>query len=408
MTVLVGSLDQDVDDDERIDRVRALEVLRSAVAAAQAVETAAFVASQRAEQARMGVPVERVGRGIAAQIGLARRISPFEASRYVGQAVILTRELPATFARLRAGEVSEWRTVIVARQTAWLSAADRASVDIEIAPELDCLGTRRLTDRVTALAYRHDPHGYLNRLADAEADRHVTLRPAPDCMARLTALLPVKAGVAAYAALCHAADTSVGIGDEPRTRGQVMADTLTECLTGHTRASKVPVAVNLIMTDQALLRLGDGAGEPAVVLDAGGSVIPAELARRWITDPTGDTEVFLRRLYTRPSDGHLAAMDSSARLFTANQRHFLIVRDQRCRTPWCDAPIRHIDHVIPHAEGGPTTATNGAGLCQACNHAKQAPGWHQEAGTDDEIITITPTRHTYRSRPPDPPGTIAA
>src|SRR6185437_9719564 len=97
--VLTG-LDQDVDDAERIDRIRLLEEIKSQAAAAQACETAAFVSSQRETQAAQGVPAERVGRGIAAQVGLARRVSPFHDSRYVGWSTILTTELPCTFAVL--------------------------------------------------------------------------------------------------------------------------------------------------------------------------------------------------------------------------------------------------------------------------------------------------------------------
>ena len=48
--VLAG-LDDGVDGAERIDRIRLLEEIKSQAAAAQARETAAFVASQRAEQA---------------------------------------------------------------------------------------------------------------------------------------------------------------------------------------------------------------------------------------------------------------------------------------------------------------------------------------------------------------------
>ena len=67
-------------------------------------------------------------------------------------------------------------------------------------------------------------------------------------------------------------------------------------------------------------------------------------------------------------------MDSRRRLFPAGAQRFLIARDQLCRTPWCDAPIRHIDHIEPHARGGATTIDNGQGLCAACNLPKQAPG----------------------------------
>ncbi|WP_423462965.1 HNH endonuclease [Promicromonospora sp. MS192] len=87
----------------------------------------------------------------------------------------------------------------------------------------------------------------------------------------------------------------------------------------------------------------------------------------------------------------------------------LRIRDQgACRTPWCDAPIRHLDHVRAAARGGGTELANGQGLCAACNQAKEAPGWSSTAGTDPEtgrhvVITTTPTGHRYRSVAPRPP-----
>ena len=96
-------------------------------------------------------------------------------------------------------------------------------------------------------------------------------------------------------------------------------------------------------------------------------------------------------------------MDSHARLFRSSLRRFVTLRDRFCRTPWCDAPIRHRDHAWAAADGGPTSADNGQGLCEACNHAKQAPGWRARPSPragPHTIETTTPTGHTYRSQAP--------
>ncbi len=55
----------------------------------------------------------------------------------------------------------------------------------------------------------------------------MTLRPAPDAMTWLTALLPVKEGVAVKAALSRRADSARAAGD-PRGQGQLEADALVE------------------------------------------------------------------------------------------------------------------------------------------------------------------------------------
>ncbi len=129
-------LDRQVDDAERVDQLELLERLKSAAAAAQAEVTVDFAASQRAEQVAAGVPAARVGGGIGAQIALARRDSPFRGSRYVGLAQALMSELPQTMAALRAGDTSEWRATVVARETACLDPADRRAADAELGPAL--------------------------------------------------------------------------------------------------------------------------------------------------------------------------------------------------------------------------------------------------------------------------------
>jgi hypothetical protein len=134
-----------------------------------------------------------------------------------------------------------------------------------------------------------------------------------------------------------------------------------------------------------------------------------------VTAPSAGTaeskefKVWLRRLYTAPTSGELVAMDSKARLFPPGLRRFIQIRDDTCRTPYCDAPIRHLDHVIPWHNNGPTTSTNGQGLCEACNHTKETPGWGARTvtgpGQRHAVETRTPTGHTYRSTAPPLPGT---
>lgn len=155
------------------------------------------------------------------------------------------------------------------------------------------------------------------------------------------------------------------------------------------------------MPHDALLDVSD---EPAHLSDFG--PVPAELARELVAGAvaSGD-EVWLRRLYASPTTGELVAMDSRARLFPAGLARFIRLRDQVCRTPWCDAPIRHTDHVQRHDDGGPTSGRNGQGTCEACNHAKEAPRWRARPGPDGSVTTTLPTGHTYSTRPP-PTATI--
>lgn len=394
------------DDAERIDLLTALETVKSACAAAQARVTVSFDASQRREQAAKGVAAAKQGKAIGSQVALARHESPMKGNRLLGLARVLVTEMPHTLAALAAGRINEWRATIIVRETATLSAVHRARVDAELAGRLDTLGDRGVEREARKIAYRLDPTSALRRARTARSDRRVTVRPAPDTMSYLTGFLPAEQGIAVHTALSRHADSLRARGDT-RSRGQIMADTLVERVTGQARAGGAPAEIQLVMTDRALLGQDS---TPARL--AGYGPLPAAVARGILQAATGATEearVWVRRLYTSPTDGELVAMDSRRRFFPAGLRRFLVARDEVCRNAWCDAPVRHVDHPVPVAEGGETSADNGQGLCELCNQAKEAAGWTAtptRAGPRSArtVTVTTPTGHRYTTRAPDPPG----
>lgn len=413
-----GSISKDL-----VDQLRVLEDMKSAISALQARIAVAFDLAQRQEQADAGVPSAEQGRSTAAQVALARRESPNKGSRLLGLAKALVTEMPRTLAALRIGKLNEWRATLLVKETACLSAEDRCAVDEELAADtgtFDGAGDKTIISTARAAAYRRDPRSITQRAAHAATERHVSLRPAPDTMTYLTALLPVAQGVAAYKALTQAAATARSNGDT-RSSGQVMADTLVERLTG-TGHGYTGIDLQLIMTDRTLFQ-----GDSAPARLTGYGTVPAEWARNLLTTDTRGTNqgagtgaaatgpdpefnIWLRRLYTAPATGELLAMDSRARFFPASMRRFIDTRDHLCATPYCDAPIRHYDHIIPWAAGGKTTLANAAGLCENCNHSKQNPGWTTKAvpGSRHTLQITTPTGHNYQSTAPPPPGHVDA
>lgn len=112
-----------------------------------------------------------------------------------------------------------------------------------------------------------------------------------------------------------------------------MADTLVERVAGQTTATQVPIEIQLVMTDRALL--GD---DPTSAVVAGYGPVPAPFARRLVRDLDPDTRAWLRRLVTDPVTGRLTGMDTHRRLFDGHHRRVVEVRDEICRTPWCGAP----------------------------------------------------------------------
>ncbi|MFI2485840.1 HNH endonuclease [Promicromonospora kroppenstedtii] len=396
-----------------VDLLGELEAVKNAVTATQARLAVALDEATRAEEARQSIRAERRGRGVPNQIGAALRVSPHAGAGFVSTSRVWVTQMRHTFTALQTGVLSQWRATLLVRETSHLSVEHRALIDEEICgpthvAELSRMSTRRLVARIKELAARLDVHACVNRNAKAVTERRVSIRPAPDLMVYLTALVPMAQGVQAYAQLKTTAEAAKAMGDG-RGVGQIMADTLIERVTTREpgQANDVPVTINLLVSDDTLLAAG---GQPAIVVEgapAGVGVVPAPVARNLAAHAIDTDTAWLRSIYVNPH-GRLLATTSTSRFHPPGLASLLRAREQGiCATVWCDAPIRHTDHITPHAEGGPTSLDNGQGLCARCNHAKQAPGWSQKTTQLDgrhAVETVTPTGHTYVSVAPTPPA----
>ncbi|NNM44557.1 HNH endonuclease [Knoellia koreensis] len=417
-----------MDDAARVDLITTMEQLKGAAAAAQARVTVAFADSQLADTADETLRERaQARRSVHAQVALARRASPSLGDRYVGAARALVGEMPATMTLLTAGTIGEDAAVELVTATAATTVEVRRETDRRLAGPGGPAGQvspRRLGQLGRAVVAELDAAGVVARNERAVASRRVTCRPAPDGMAYLTVLGPMHETVGAFAALKkHAATVMAGrdpAGELPQGRhdGAIMADTALRQLSGRRLGQVQPVAVQLVMTDRALTGIGNpdrSVMEPARMVGHG--PVPAPTARSWLRShqrrSPGETaeqaHVWVRRAFTEPSGRDLVAMESKAALFPPALVDYLVLRDDTCATPWCEAPIAHADHITPRHAGGRSTAANGQGLCAHCNLTKEAPGWHHEVtatgvhhpneGPHTVRIT-TPTGHTYDSTAP--------
>jgi Domain of unknown function (DUF222) len=260
-------------DADRIERIARLEKLRAATAAVQAAESVRFAQSQVAEQLAAEVHPTTIGRGIAEQIGLACRISPVSAARRLNTARALWCELPDTYRQLRAGELSE-RVADSGRRNAAPRLRDPPPGRCPTpAGRYQQHGFPSSSRNCPQVRHQADPRGYVQRGRTERQHRRVGVRPAPDTMAVLTGYLPVEQGIACYAALRQHAGTAAATGD-PRTRDQIMADTLVEPLTGQTTAADVNVELQLMMPLDSLINPAD---RSAAVIPGYGP-LPQELA----------------------------------------------------------------------------------------------------------------------------------
>ncbi len=416
-------------DRERLDLVADLERLKHTAAATQTRATHALRESREVSRPQDAV------RSVGSEVALARRTSPTLGDRFVGLARALVDEMPFTMHALRSGTCSEDHALVMVQATSVLTLEHRAEVDRRVGPLLGRLGVRGAERAARRVAQELDVASVLKRMQDAVRSRRVTTRPAPDGMAYLTVLGPMVDVVGAAASLRRHAQSVVSGRcpqqmPEGRGIGAVEADTALRLLSGREVEQPQPVEVHLVMTDRSLLGSGEqgrSVMEPARL--PGHGPVPAPVARAWVrgdsggrfeegsaagpegqgvrtasrpaggaaSDPAdaaasapadgtmgngpadggagGAATVWLRRLYTSPDGRDLVAMDSRRRHFTGQLRRMLVLRDDVCRTPWCEAPIMHADHTVPARDEGATSFAQGAGRCARCNFVKEAPGW---------------------------------
>lgn len=470
----------------RIDRISRLEKLRSAVAAVQAAEMVrlgqARVAAALARKGGSGEvdaavvdlapdPLDlarsgcgstvtlpddgvsfnpaRIGAGLIDEVGLACRLSPWQAARRLRVARALWFDLPRTFAALTTGGLSEHVADIIVRETRQLDHRQRAEVDTQLVDAgITELGWRAAEALAKQFAYQQDRRAYVDRSQLARDDRTVTLRPAPDSMAFLTGLLPLEQGVSCVAALGQAADSAKATGDG-RSRGQIMADTLVQRITGQATATDLNLEVQIVLpvellTDPTSTRTATVQGYGPLPGGIATEFIDASQGRKtwrtvWTQGPAPEREAWppctdegppvvteLERVdedgspsqFRDPVKGSggtgawpqppIVEIDSKRR-FTGRLAALIRVRDQRCRVPYCGAAIRHLDHIRRHRDGGQTILENGQGLCERHNQVRETEGWQTNLinsgrnGSAHAVDFTTPTGHRYRSRAPDPP-----
>ena len=262
--------------------------------------------------------------------------------------------------------------MLVVAETAVLSREHRAQVDTELGKRLAGLGDRAAAAEARKIGYRLDPGSALRRTRGASSDRSVSLRPAPD--------------------------TLRAEGDA-RSRGQIMADALVERITGQVSAGDVPVEVSLVMTDRTMLGNDD---TPAHVEDYG--PIPAGLARQIVREAD---RAWLRRLFLAPDADSLVAMDSRRRRFDGELRRFLVLRDEVCRSPWCDAPCGTptTSRASPTAARRARTTAKGSASGATTRRKRRAGGPGRSVSVDIRsrsprrpVTATCPRRRTHRAR----------
>jgi hypothetical protein len=147
---------------------------------------------------------------------------------------------------------------------------------------------------------------------------------------------------------------------------------------GSSLIDRPPRAHVVVRVDlSALLRGRSEPGECCEIDDLG--PIPVPMARDLANDS------FLAVLFHRAGD--IKAVSHFGRTINATLRTALVHRDRTCVVPNCGVSSGlEIDHVLPFAEGGPTSLDNLALLCHHHHFLKTYEGWQLErhGPTDEE------------------------
>jgi hypothetical protein len=228
----------------------------------------------------------------------------------------------------------------------------------------------------------------------------VCLTPRDDGMTELWALLPAEGAAAVVTAIDALA--SVTSANDPRTPDQRRADALVDLGVAALHDPLLPKAQGMRPSIQITVALSTllGTDEQPGELASHGP-IPASVARRLAADESGTW----RRLVTDPVTGQLLDYGQDTYRPPKDLAEFVIARDQTCTFPGCERPARRcdLDHQTPYNKGGSTSSQNMGPLCERHHIGKHEAGWTPTRDEDGSTSWISPTKHVYRSRPPDLP-----
>lgn len=394
--------------------------------AAAIVELNALAQREEAElsQLRQFPVVEQAGSLRLSQQAMASRAS---------EAEHLVHHLPLTYAACSKGELFLHQAKVLLDVTKNVSAQVARRVEAALLPAAAGLCTSDLRTRAKVALMRAESELDVengteliaDRLAEARADRRVSVRPDVDGMASLWALVPAEKAVRFSRdldELCRQASQADKASGIERTADQRRADVLVALpgmilYEGRGVTLDGPLGLLMNITIPVMTVLDRGV-EPAVLNGYG--PISAEHARLlrpaaglrgvYVDSETGQPVALDGRLTPAcPDPADLrAAVDELLKPFvavdSAEPQHdpsarltrLVHIRDVRCSGPGCSVPAARCDrdHVTPFSRGGETAAWNLTALSARCHQAKHA-GWTMVRHPDGSTTWHSPLGRTY-------------
>jgi hypothetical protein len=378
--------------DAALDRVVALQAQIDALSAARAEALVEFEEAFAAAYPPNASALRE--RALNAEAACALRMPERSIQRLLGEARMLSRELPTTLAALAEGRFSYRHAQVLIDETAGLEPEDRAAVERIALGSAATTTVAQFRTRVRKLREKRAPESMVARVREAHQQRDLTLEPTRDGMAFLTLYTGIVEATAVYDRATAAAARAAADGD-PRTLTQLRVDLAVDALLerdstlGLSRTQLelmqldpaeaariqetefgpftgiVPTVVVTVPV-QTLL----GGPEPGT-LDGVGPIDAATARKLTAQAPA------LYRLLTDPETGVALSMSRSSYRIPEPLRRWLRLRDETCRFPMCRVGARRcdIDHTRDWLTHGPTDHDNLAHLSRGHHTLKHHGGW---------------------------------
>ena len=355
---------------------------------------------------------DRAATAAAAEIGARLGSTATVGSIKVGLAAALDT-FPEVADALTTGRLDTRKATILATREPGLSIDEHRRVVTALLPDAHRLTGPQLRTRLRKAALTLNPAAAADRHEAEHAARHVTITPAPDAMAWVTAYLRADHAQSvkhALDALAHA--TLADLADraeDPRTMDQVRADAFVDLfstvldrgvdLAGHPLGNRARHALQVTVGAGTLLGLDQ---RPAHL--GGYGPIPADLARQLAQDATW------RGLFT-DAHGTFADLGTTRYRPGADLTRTIQARHITCTFPGCARPaiVCDLDHAIAYDPAiahliVQTRTCNLHPLCRRHHNLKTTKHWHVRLHPDGTVTwTVARTGHQYR-RAPDPPA----
>lgn len=380
-----------------VDRICAATRAENRAAAAQLVaigELFGYRLSRCSDTEDWAVDTEEA---VAAEVAAALRVSQGIAGSRLRYARAIRGRLPQVGEVFAAGDIDMRTFTTIVFRTDLITDPDvLRAVDAQLAAGVSrwpSMSRSRLAGQIDKIVARADADA-VRRRQERHAGRELSIWDSGDGLAEVFGRL-ISVDAHAVDARLDALAATV-CPDDPRTRDQRRADALgvmawgadrltCRCGQPHCSAAMTPAPAPVVIHVVAEKASIDGTADaPASMIGADGLISP-ELVAELAT--TAKQVLLIHPGDAAPERGYVPSKALA---------DFVRCRDLTCRWPGCDRPAFEcdLDHTVPHADGGPTHASNLKCYCRTHHLVKTFWGWRDQQLPDGTIILTAPSGQT--------------